>query len=230
MINVITLRAFGDNYVYLVEHRQGGVVAVDPGDSRVVLDALKDHALELDAVLITHNHHDHTGGVRKLKRKTGCRVIWPGDVPGGETVDIAGFKAGVISTPGHTQDSVCYYFEPAAEDEPGAVFTGDTLFIGGCGRVFGGSYDDMFESLRTLAGLSEDTAVYPGHDYTEENYRFALSVEPDNADVKEMLERIGTAGTDRPESTIGDEKRVNVFMRAANAEEFAKLRRMKDRF
>lgn len=240
MSEVITIEAFGDNYFYLFVYGDGNAVAIDCGDCRGILKALKSLNLRLDAVLLTHHHYDHAAGVAKLKKKTGCTIISPDEkriantdrvALDGDVLEFGSEKIRVIATPGHTTTSVCYYVEPSGANSAGMLFTGDTMFIGGCGRIFECSAETMFQSLSTLAELPDDTLVYPGHDYTDENYRFALNFDPN------------TKPPSSP-STVGYEKSSNIFLRSdepaikkalsmhhASADIiFAELRAKKDRF
>ena len=207
---------------------------VDPGQSEGVLQAIHTRNLTLSAVLITHNHYDHCAGARALKKPTACRIIGPvrTGIPGidrivqdGEIIDLPGAKIRVIATPGHTSTSVCYYIQPT-EGSSGILFTGDTLFTGGCGRLSECDAETMWTSLQKIAALPDDTLIYPGHDYTEENFQFALTIEPDNQAVKDLLEQANFA----PPSTIAQEKQTNIFLQANTPETFAQLRRKKDIF
>jgi len=178
MDQVITIPALGDNFIYLYKYSKTAAFAVDPAESTGVLKALKDNGLTLSAILITHHHYDHTGGAGELKHKTGGKIIG-GDkrrIPGidsvvedGQTLSFGDAKVQVIATPGHTSTGVCYYKEPSVQNRPGVLWTGDTLFIGGCGRLLECDARTMWASLQKLASLPDDTLVYCGHDYTLEN-------------------------------------------------------------
>jgi hydroxyacylglutathione hydrolase len=240
---VITISALGDNYIYLYRYYQNNAFAVDPGEAKAVLKALEKHRLNLTDVLITHRHFDHTGGVEDLKEKTGCKVVCgekPEVLPGGNT------NIQVIATPGHTRDSVCYYVQPT-EKHNGLLFTGDTLFVGGCGRPIECDARTLWQSLQKLTALPNNTLVFPGHDYTAENYEFALTIEPNNHDVKSRLDeikKIQRQGLPTVPSTILQEKTANVFLNAnkpeikavlnmpnaIDAEVFTELRRRKNIF
>ncbi len=240
---VITISALGDNYIYLYRYHRNNAFAVDTGEARAVLKALKKHGLKLTDVLITHRHFDHTGGVGDLKEKTGCKVV------SGEQAEVlldGNVNIQVIATPGHTRDSVCYYVQPT-EEHRGLLFTGDTLFIGGCGRPIECDASTLWQSLQKLVALPNDTLVFPGHDYTQENYEFALTIVPDNPDVKSRLDEIRKSqrqGLPAVPSTILQEKTTNVFLNAnkseikaalnmsnaADAEVFTELRRRKNIF
>jgi hydroxyacylglutathione hydrolase len=249
---VITVRALGDNLIYLFRYNQGDCLAVDPGECRLVSKTLKEQDLSLRTILVTHHHWDHTGGVAELKKKTGCRVLG-GDkrrirgidqlVKDAETIPAGDAEVRVIATPGHTSTSVCYYVPPSPANAGGILWTGDTLFVGGCGRLFESNARTMFESLQKLASLPDETLVYCGHDYTAENYEFALSIEPDNQAVRQRLRDMRQSGQTVP-STILQERTTNVFLRAGapevqaalgmgqakDFEVFAELRRRTDIF
>ncbi|MHC4068352.1 MAG: hydroxyacylglutathione hydrolase [Planctomycetota bacterium] len=243
MESVITIPALGDNYIYLYRYYQNNAFVVDPGDARAVLKALKGYGLNLADVLATHGHFDHTAGIEELKKKTGCKVI-VGEKA--EIFHIDNVNIQIIASPGHTRDSVCYHVQPP-EKHSSVLFTGDTLFIGGCGRPIECDASIMWNSLQKLLALPDDTLVYPGHDYTEENYEFALTIEPNNEVVKKYLQEIKEwqkSGKPTVPSNIGQERATNVFLRAddpeiksaldmpnaAAAVVFAELRRQKNVF
>lgn len=231
---VTTIAALGDNYIYLYQCADNTAFVIDPGDSTPVLPLLKSRNLILSAILATHSHYDHVGGARELKKTTTCRIIGPdrNGIPGldrivkdAEIIELPGVRIQVITTPGHTAASVCYYVLPT-ENRSGILFTGDTLFIGGCGRILECDARTMWTSLQTIAALPEDTLIYPGHDYTEGNYQFALTIDPNNQAVKDLLNKASFA----PPSTIAQEKQTNIFLRADTPQTFAHLRRKKDIF
>jgi hydroxyacylglutathione hydrolase len=241
--SVIAIPALGDNYIYLCKCGDNQVFAVDPGDASPVWQTLEHRHLNLVSILVTHHHYDHTAGAEELKKKTGCNVIAANKAA---TIHIGSLNIQPILTPGHTQDSVCYYVQPY-EKRAGLLFTGDTLFIGGCGRPMECEAKTLWHSLQTIAALPDDTLIYPGHDYTEENYEFALTIEPDNTSVKQRIEEIRQAkkrGLSTVPSAISQEKITNVFLRAydpqtktalnmtnvTDSEVFAELRRRKNIF
>ncbi len=249
MNHVTTIPALADNYVYLYQYAASSAFVVDPGQSEGVLRALQTRNLTLSAVLATHNHFDHIAGAANLKKTTACRIIAPdrNGIPGldrivkdAEIIELPATTIQVISTPGHTAASVCYYVQPT-ENHPGILFTGDTLFItGGCGRLLECNARTMWNSLQKIAALPDDTLIYPGHDYTQENYEFALTIDPENQAVRNLLDEADFA----PPSTIAREKQTNIFLRAStpqikkalaiptasDPETFAQLRRKKDIF
>jgi hydroxyacylglutathione hydrolase len=256
MDSVITIPALGDNFIYLYRYNQTDALAVDPCDVSSVLRALQKHGLILKMILITHHHWDHVAGTDELKHKTGCKVIGADKrrIPGidvvvtdGQILPIGQRKVQVIATPGHTSTSVCYYTEPSAGNKNGILWTGDTLFVGGCGRLLERDAQSMWNSLQKLASLPDDTLVYCGHDYTLENYEFASGIEPSNQIVKERLNQVRqlqTQGKLTVPSSILQERSTNYFMRAntpelktalgmpqaQDVEVFAELRRRKDVF
>lgn len=256
MDSVIIIPAFSDNLAYLYRYNQSSAFAVDPSDSSRVLSILGQYNLDLKMILVTHHHWDHITGANELKNRTGCKIVG-GDkqrIPGidcivenGQTLSAGNVSIKVIATPGHTRTSVCYYLQPSNDNKNSILWTGDTLFIGGCGRLLECDAQSMWNSLLKLASLPDDTFVYCGHDYTLENYEFALSIEPDNQAVKQRLYQVKQAqrqGNLTVPSTILQERTSNPFLRADTAElknaldmpkakavdVFAQLRRRKDTF
>lgn len=225
-MRVIPVPCLSDNYAYLVTAGGQEAVVIDPSEVEPVAAALAREGLRLAAILCTHHHHDHVGGNEGLLERFGKVPVFAhesdqGRVPGqtelvkeGAAVTIAGLTFEPLHVPGHTTGAVAYFGH-------GAVFTGDTLFVGGCGRLFEGTPAMMFTSLcEKLATLPADTKVYCGHEYTASNLRFALHVEPDNAAAKEKLARVTEMrGRDEPTvpSTIGEERATNPFLRVAEA-------------
>jgi len=214
---IITIPALGDNYIYIYCYHQDNAFVVDPTSATAVLKVLEKHGLNLTHVLATHRHFDHTAGMEDLKKKTGCEIT-RSEKTG--MLEIANVNVQVITTPGHTQDSVCYYVQPF-QDNSGILFTGDTLFIGGCGRPIECDASTMWHSLQKIAALPDDTLIYPGHNYTEENYEFALTIDPNSDVVKKCLQEIKERqkqGKPTVPSTIALEKSTNVFLRADTSE------------
>ena len=228
-MEVVPVPQLSDNYAYLVidpASRQAGVV--DCAEAPAVLDEVARHGVKLVAVLATHHHFDHVGGNEDLLAAVrGLRVYGSAEdgprIPGltnpvrdGDTVQIGGLAAKVILIPAHTSGHVAYHF---ATDK--AVFTGDTLFAGGCGRLFEGDAAQMMSSLSRLATLPDDTRVYCGHEYTEKNLRFAAQLEPGNrklADKLTAVARLRQQGKPTVPSTIADEKATNPFLRVDSPE------------
>lgn len=219
-MQVKVLSALGDNYQYLILVGNTAV-AVDPGESASLLSLVGSLDVELSMVLLTHHHADHTAGCREIRSATGCVVIGPDDprlpfldrvVRGGDVVSAGECDIRVMAVPGHTRSHVAYY-----SPVQGKLWTGDTLFAGGCGRVFEGAPAEMWNSLRMLRDLPDETLVYCGHDYTLDNLEFAAHLEPDNLDVAERLAdtmRLVRKGQPTVPSTLGLEKATNPFLRA----------------
>ncbi len=219
---ITPLPAFSDNYLWLLA-RNGRAAVVDPGDAQPVLHALAERHLTLEAILVTHHHGDHTGGVMTL-RASGARVYGPRreriagvDVAlgGGDRIEVLGQPFDVLDVPGHTAGHIAYV---AATLEPPAVFCGDTLFAGGCGRLFEGTPAQMLASLDALAALPPATRVYCAHEYTLSNLRFALAVEPGNAVLQQRAldaAALRARGEPTVPSTVGIECATNPFLRSA---------------
>jgi hydroxyacylglutathione hydrolase len=220
MNNITVIRALGDNFIYLYRYAESKAFVVDPGDAHPVAQAAEQQQLEITHILLTHHHFDHTGGVSELKSKYNCEVIDSPQSP----LQLSDVKIEIIPTPGHTKDGVCFCI---SDKQNKSVFTGDTLFVGGCGRVMGADMATMFESLQKLKALPDETLVYCGHDYTLDNYEFAISVLGPDEKIEKAKAEI-EAGVSCVPSSIAKEKQANIFLRTQTAEEFAELRHKKD--
>ena len=211
-----------DNFVYFV-CRAGQAVLIDAGDAKPIFKTLKEENLQLLDVLITHTHHDHVGGCRAIQDRLGVQSTSP--AVEASSFSVLGTECQAISAPGHVAVHKLYYF-PAL----GALFTGDTVINGACGRILGGTPEQYFASLQRICALPDETRIFGGHDYLAENMEFALSVEPGNADVKARLALYRTDPAAAIFATLAEEKRTNPFLRADSVEKFTELRRMKDAF
>lgn len=253
MDTITAIPAFADNYIWRVPTGAGRALVVDPGDAAPVFATLAREGLALSAILCTHHHRDHSGGIAALTQAFAVPVYAPAHeavmgathpVQGGVEIAIDAVRYKVLDIPGHTAGHVAFVGR-------GHVFCGDTLFSGGCGRLLGGTAAQLYASLRTLRELPADTAVYCGHEYTVANLRFALTLEPDNAALREYYawacaqRALGRATLP---TTIGRERAINPFLRThipairaavasgldhksdIEAEVFARLRRRKDDF
>jgi len=218
VINIKPLKAYSDNYIWLLETNEE-VSVVDPGDAKPVLNYLNENNKNLKDIFITHHHFDHTAGVSELMDKISGSIYGPHNsyelinekVSQGDSVSSLEIKFDVIEVPGHTLDHIAFY-----NSENNILFCGDTLFAGGCGRVFEGTFDQMFESLNKFKQLPDSTQIYCGHEYTKSNLIFSIQVEPDNNDLMmrntEIDNLITKNGSSLP-SSIGIEKKTNPFLR-----------------
>jgi hydroxyacylglutathione hydrolase len=229
VMRVIVVPCLRDNYAYLVVSNGGLAAVVDASESGPVREVLRREGLEARAIWSTHHHWDHVGGNVELARELDLEVVGhvsdrkrvPGltrSVDTGDVLRIGDVETTVMHVPGHTLGAVAYFVDAGGER---CVFTGDTLFCAGCGRLFEGTAAQMKASLARLAALPADTRVHPGHEYTEANLRFAAFVEPSNLDVTAALERSRRQRL-RGEPTVGTtldfERRTNPFLRVASSE------------
>jgi hydroxyacylglutathione hydrolase len=234
MEKIIAIPAFNDNYIWLLRHGDFAAV-VDPGVAAPVLEYLAAHGLKLAAILVTHHHGDHTGGVADLLARYPVPVYGPAaesivgvDHPlhDGDRVKLPELDVEftVLDVGGHTRGHIAYY-------GASILFCGDTLFAGGCGRLFEGTAEQMWRSLARLAALPPDTEVYCAHEYTQANLRFALAVEPDNVALRERAFDVAELrSNNRPSvpSSIGMELATNPFLRSRSATVIAAARRFRN--
>ncbi len=220
-----------DNYAYILEDR-GAVVVIDPSEAGPIEEALEDRPLA--AIWCTHHHLDHTGGIAELAaQRPGLQVVGSQydldqariasqtlGVAEGDSLRVGDASFKVMAVPGHTLGAIAYFGQ-------GALFTGDTLFLAGCGRMFEGTPKQMFASLQALAALPTTTHIYCGHEYTQNNLRFAASVEPNN---EAIAKRAGSLRALSVPATLAEELQTNPFLRARDAAHFAELRMAKDSF
>jgi len=229
-----------DNYSYLIiDEKKDIACVVDPSESNPIIEYLENHKIKLKFILNTHHHYDHVGGNQKLKEKYGAGVVgYRGDKERIPEIDILlkdqetwmyeNFEAKIIHIPGHTLGHICFYFHKQE-----SIFTGDTLFSLGCGRIFEGTYSQMFDSLMKLKELPQNTKVYCGHEYTKKNSDFCLTHDVNNENLKTKIYDIDAklkSGLPTIPTTIKDELECNIFLRSNNVATFSKLRDLKDNF
>src|SRR4051812_47056663 len=237
-MEIVPVPAFTDNYIWLVHDDESGETAVvDPGDAAPVLAEATRRGWVIDQIWNTHWHPDHTGGNLALKEAMQARISGPasGKIPGrdvalseGREVRLGNRVGRVIEVPGHTLDHIALIF-----DREGVAFVGDTLFAMGCGRLFEGTPQQMYRSLQRLTALPPETELYCAHEYTLANARFAVHADPGNADIAARLAKIDrqrARGEMTVPTSVAQELATNPFVRARDAEEFARLRREKDSF
>ncbi|MET1254671.1 hydroxyacylglutathione hydrolase [Aliikangiella maris] len=226
MIAITPIQAFNDNYFWAVHNKKEAII-VDPGDAEPVKQFLTDNQLNLKSILITHHHWDHTNGVETLKSLSGATVYAPKSTKitvadircqdGDEITLLDGsLQLRIIEVPGHTLDHIAYFSAKNAQ-HANLLFPGDTLFSGGCGRVFEGTPTQMWQSLQKLASLPEDTLIYSAHEYTLSNLAFAKSVEPGNLQIHQHIKKVEQLRKQHQPSlptVLGTEKAINPFLRA----------------
>ena len=247
-MKVFAIKANQDNWIYVHPYQSGQCWIVDPSDALLTMQILEKQRLVPTHILVTHHPADHTSGISALKKNYDSIVLSPdiariqdSDLPikDGFSLRLEKWNITVLATPGHTSTSVCYFCTHPVETD--VLYSGDTLFACGCGRLFECPAETMAHSLQRLMTLPEETCVFPGHDYVEENLRFALSVEPDHEELKQMLHSVRLQKTFKP-TTLAEEKKCNPFLRLEqptvqqasgfkkSVEVFAELRRRKDFF
>ena len=229
-----------DNYSYLIiDDKSNSSCVIDPSEATPIIEYLEKNNIKLNFILNTHHHYDHVGGNKELKERYNAKVVGYIDdekrIPG---IDITvkdnqiwkekKFEAKVVHIPGHTSGHICFYFFNEKN-----IFTGDTLFSLGCGRIFEGTYSQMFQSLNFFKNLPLDTKIYCGHEYTLKNSDFCLEYDPNNQNLKKKIYKIKEKlkqNLPTIPSTIKDEIECNIFLRSKNLQNFSKLRDLKDNF
>ena len=234
------IKCLRDNYSYIIIDELDQIACVvDPSEAEPIINFLKNKRINLKYILNTHHHYDHVGGNLELKQKYSCEVVGvKGDKDRIPEIDILlednqiwkknNFEAKIYHIPGHTTGHIAFHFFKEKK-----IFTGDTLFSLGCGRIFEGTYKQMFNSLKKIKELPKDTKIYCGHEYTLQNSNFCIAEDPDNLKLKEKIieinEKIKNNLPTIP-SVLSDELECNIFLKANNLESFSKLRDLKDNF
>jgi len=225
MINIEPIKAFNDNYIWLVTTNEGSIV-IDPGEATKTINYLKENSLNLKGILITHHHFDHTGGIEDMLKFKNVDVYGPVNnissinkkLRDGDLFSLIGIDFKIIEIPGHTLDHIAFFSENNGNP---FLFCGDTLFSSGCGRVFEGTFEQMHKSILKLKSLPANTKIYSGHEYTQSNLKFAMEVEPLNQklisrynDVQDLLNK----GIPTLPTTLELELEVNPFLRCQTKE------------
>ena len=253
-MKILIIKCLTDNYSYIIFNEKTLIATVvDPSEANPIINEIKKNNLKLKYILNTHHHYDHVGGNSELKKKYKCKVVgYEKDKDRIPEIDInlkdkqkwknELFECEILHVPGHTSGHICIYVK-----EINALFTGDTLFSLGCGRIFEGTYNEMFNSLNKLKNFPKNTKIYCGHEYTKKNSDFCLSIDSKNSKLKDKIDKIkNNIKNNKPTipSTLEDELECNIFLRADNLEiqkqlginsgdsikTFTKLRDLKDNF
>ena len=228
-----------DNFSYLIIDKNNNACVIDPSEAKPVIDVVERENINLKYILNTHHHYDHIGGNEKLKERCNSIVVgYNGDAKRIPGIDLlvennqiwkgGNFEAKIIHIPGHTSGHIGFHFFNEK-----LIFTGDTLFSLGCGKIFEGTCQEMFESLNKIKCLPEDTKIYCGHEYTLQNSKFCIKHEPENVNLQNKISKINEKlknNLPTIPTTLKDEIECNIFLRAKNVESFSKLRDLKDNF
>ena len=219
MLSVEPIKAYTDNYIWLVSTNEGSIV-VDPGESKEILNLIDTNEIDLKGVLITHHHYDHTNGLLDLTNKMNLEVYGPEKIEGinnivneSDKFSLIGIDFEVIEIPGHTLDHLAFY---SSNNKDPILFCGDTLFAGGCGRVFEGTFEQMFKSLKKISNYPKETKIFCGHEYTLSNLKFALKVDEDNKQLaNEYINVKKLISSDIPSlpTNLNKELKLNPFLR-----------------
>lgn len=218
-MNLNSIPAFQDNYIWVLSNDEGHCVIVDPGEAAPVLNAIEENQWQPQAILLTHHHHDHVGGVKELRQRFPDVVVYGPEetqdkgatkcVVEGDKLILLGYEFSVFATPGHTLGHVSYYTIPY-------LFCGDTLFSGGCGRLFEGTADQMYQSFQKINALPGETVICCAHEYTLANMKFAQHILPGDTSIEDYLNKVKQLRTKNQSTlpvTLQNERRINVFLR-----------------
>ena len=234
------IKCLQDNYAYIIiDENSRSSIVVDPSESKPIIDYIEKNNLNLKFILNTHHHFDHVGGNKELKKKYNLKVAgFEGDKNRIPEIDVAlgdkeiwrsnNFEAKVYHIPGHTSGHICYHFF-----KQNILFTGDTLFSLGCGRIFEGTYEEMFSSLQLIKSFPLDTKIYCGHEYTLNNSNFCINYDKENSALKDKIKLIKKKldnNMSTMPTTIKEELECNIFLRSKDVKSFSKLRDLKDKF
>ena len=234
------VKCLQDNYSYIIIDEENQVACViDPSEAEPIIDFFENKKIRLKYILNTHHHYDHVGGNIELQKKYNANIVgFKNDknrIPGiNEVVEDNqiwkrdNFEAKIFHVPGHTSGHIVYHFYKEKK-----IFTGDTLFSLGCGRIFEGTYEEMFNSLNKIKKLSKDTEIYCGHEYTLQNSKFCIYHDPKNLSLKKKIievEKKLKKGLPTIPSTLRDEIECNIFLKVKDLESFSKFRDLKDNF
>jgi len=236
---VETIRCLEDNFSYILIDQNKNACVIDPSESVPIINFVEKNNIKIKYILNTHHHYDHIGGNKEIKKKYNAKIVaYKNDLHRIPDVDISlknnqiwtaeNFKSKIIHIPGHTTGHICFFFENEK-----IAFTGDTLFSLGCGRIFEGTYEEMYISLKKLKELPKETKIYCGHEYTLKNSEFCLKYDKNNKRLQNKINEIkNKVNNNIPTvpSTIEDEIACNIFLRAKTLGEFSKLRDLKDNF
>ena len=236
---VETIRCLEDNFSYILIDQNKNACVIDPSESEPIINFVEKNNIKIKYILNTHHHFDHIGVNKEIKKKYNAKIVaYKNDLHRIPDVDISlknnqiwtaeNFKSKIIHIPGHTNGHICFFFENEK-----IAFTGDTLFSLGCGRIFEGTYKEMFTSLKKLKELPKETKIYCGHEYTLKNSEFCLKYDKNNKRLQKKINEIkNKVNNNIPTvpSTIDDEIACNIFLRAKTLGEFSKLRDLKDNF
>ena len=251
-MNLISIPAFQDNYIWVLSEDSGRCLIVDPGEAAPVLAAVEQNRWQPEAILLTHHHRDHVGGVKQLREKfPNLMVYGPAEtqdkgathvVKDGDSLTVLGREFSIFATPGHTLGHICFYSTPY-------LFCGDTMFSGGCGRLFEGTAEQMYQSFKKISALPDETLICCAHEYTLANMKFAMSILPHDREINDYYHKVNELRAKKQKTlpvTLKNERRINIFLRTDDndlikeisketnlqhsAQRFAWLRSKKDDF